>query len=153
MCIFLGGFDILIILFMIFACITWGVETIGKLLPYLFVIFLAKNIVQDIVFGFWKNHKKLLSILFFLLIDLSRVLIFFYTANLCVKVYSLGGMAYVDGIFGLLIYIIVGGFIFVLGEICSMLHGLETNVNYRVIFVVDICILILLVSFSAFIYW
>lgn len=45
-------------LIMFFACIVKGAEDVGKMLPNLFIVFLVKNIVQDIIFGLLKNRKK-----------------------------------------------------------------------------------------------
>ena len=50
MIIFFGSFEIIVILLLIVACIAWGVETVGKLLPIIFAVALIKNLVQDIVF-------------------------------------------------------------------------------------------------------
>lgn len=45
MIIFFGSFEIIVILLLIVACIAWGVETVGKLLPIIFAVALIKNLV------------------------------------------------------------------------------------------------------------
>ena len=69
MIIFFGSFEIIVILLLIVACIAWGVETVGKLLPIIFAVALIKNLVQDIVFAIFKNRKNVFLSLLYLIID------------------------------------------------------------------------------------
>jgi len=58
MIVFFGEFEIILMIVLIIACIAMGVETIGKLLPIIFVVVLIKNLLQDIVFAMLKNRKN-----------------------------------------------------------------------------------------------
>ena len=80
MIIFFGSFEIIVILLLIVACIAWGVETVGKLLPIIFAVALIKNLVQDIVFAIFKNRKNVFLSLLYLIIDFVIMALFFYTA-------------------------------------------------------------------------
>lgn len=77
MIIFFGSFEIIVILLLIVACIAWGVETVGKLLPIIFAVALIKNLVQDIVFAIFKNRKNVFLSLLYLIIDFVRMALFF----------------------------------------------------------------------------
>lgn len=153
----IGGSEILAILVMILACIAGGVEVVGQILPLLSVLFIIKSIVQDILYGFLKNHKKFVHVLIFLIIDLARVFIFFYTANICLDTYFSGtGVRFIDGMFGCVFWFITGGFIFIMGELGGILHGM--NDKYNIIrFGMDIffhiVFLLMLILLSAFFYW
>lgn len=155
MIIFIGGFEILAILLLIFACITKAAETIGSLLNVLFVLFFIKNIIQDVFFGFIKNHKGVGSILIFLLMDTVRMFLFFHTARICVNTYSMGGLSYLDGMFGFIVYLIIGGGLFLFGELCSLLHGFEKDKELGIgkLLVGDISFILLLTLFGVLIYW
>ena len=151
MIIFFGSFEIIVILLLIVACIAWGVETVGKLLPIIFAVALIKNLVQDIVFAIFKNRKNVFLSLLYLIIDFVRMALFFYTANFCVTRYAMGGAAYLDGIFGLLVYLLVGGLLFIVGELCSVQHGMKESVKTSEVILVDFCILVLL--FLIYLFW
>ena len=77
MIVFFGEFEIILMIVLIIACIAMGVETIGKLLPIIFVVVLIKNLLQDIVFAMLKNRKNFFLSLLYLAIDLIRMALFF----------------------------------------------------------------------------
>ena len=151
MIVFFGEFEIILMIVLIIACIAMGVETIGKLLPIIFVVVLIKNLLQDIVFAMLKNRKNFFLSLLYLAIDLIRMALLFYTANLCVKGYSVGGLAYFDGILSMLIYLLVGGLTFVMAELYSVLHGMEDDTKVSKVLLGDFCFLILL--FVYYLFW
>ena len=68
MIVFFGEFEIILMIVLIIACIAMGVETIGKLLPIIFVVVLIKNLLQDIVFAMLKNRKNFFLSLLYLAI-------------------------------------------------------------------------------------
>jgi hypothetical protein len=68
-----------------------------------------------------------------------------------VKGYSVGGLAYFDGILSMLIYLLVGGLTFVMAELYSVLHGMEDDTKVSKVLLGDFCFLILL--FVYYLFW
>ncbi len=79
--------------------------------------------------------------------------LFFYTANFCVTRYAhaMGGLNYLDGIFGLMAYLLVGGVLFIAGEIGSAQHGMKESVKTSDVILGDFCILVVL--FLLYLFW
>ena len=154
MIIFIGGSELVVMFVLVFGCIVWGTETVGKMLPNLFIVFLVKNIVQDIIFGLLKNRKNILWMLLYISVDLARIMMFFYTANCYFERYS--SRTGFGVLFDVMFYLIIGGLLFLLGEMLSLLHGMDTtdiDASYGMIFFVDIAILLFLALFSALECW
>lgn len=123
MIFFFGTFDVLMILVLFFTLLTGAVDTLNNTIHIFFVLFIVKNIIQDIFFGFFKNRNSLLSTLWYLIVDTLRIGLYF-----CVlKEYSLaysnaGGLATFGAMFNFIAFFFLGGIIYLMGEVISLMH-------------------------------
>ncbi len=118
MIIFFGSFPVIMIVIIFLALLNAGARAVIDLLPILFYVFLAKNFLLDIGIAAIKNRCKFILVVIFLLFDTIRVLFFFYMLHLEALEYS--GIV---GIIDFCLLLIIGGIIFLAGEIISLGHA------------------------------
>ena len=151
--IFWGGFEVLILLVILVAIIAGAAEFVANILGFLCILFCIKVFIQDIRYGAVKNHNSIFFTVGFLIVDFIRIITFFGTAYSCATAMlnSTGGR-YLDNVLGFVILIIVGGCIYLMGEINSMMHAFG-DIDKKLSLGADIAIIVLLVMFRSFFYW
>lgn len=123
MIVFFGTFDILLILVLFFTLLTGAVDALNNTITILFVLFVIKNIVQDVIIGFFKNRNSLLSTLWYLIVDTLRIGLYFCVLKECSLAYSdAGGLAFFGAMFNFLIFFFLGGILYLVGEVISLSH-------------------------------
>lgn len=99
-------------------------KIIVVLLPILFIFFLFKNIVQDIIFGGIKNRICIGKVIFYLICDVARIVLFFGTFKIFVDGHlNADGLSYFFSIIVILLYGFLGGAIFLGGELMAVCHS------------------------------
>lgn len=123
MIIFFGTFDVLLIFVLFFTLLTGAVDMLNNMITVLFVLFVIKNIVQDVIIGFFKNHNSILSTLWYLIVDTLRIGLYFYILQEYSMTYSkAGGLSFFGAIFNFLIFFFLGGILYLVGEVTSLSH-------------------------------
>ena len=94
----------------------------GEVIPKLFWFFIIKNIIQDVIIGWIKNHENFLVVLGCLIIDIIRVIVFFYIFNQCFIAYqNAGGFSIFVEMLNVVIVFVVGGIYYLALELVSCL--------------------------------
>lgn len=105
-----------------------AVDVALSLITFLFWAFVVKNIVQDFILGFLKNHNTLGMTVWYFAIDMARIWLYFTMVNqYAAKYASSGGIGFFGAMFDFGIYFVVGGALFLAGEILSILHVFRTK--------------------------
>lgn len=126
--IFLGTFDIILIVFLFFALLVGAVDFINKIITFLFIIFVIKNIIQDVVIGYFKNHNKLISTLWYLIVDTLRIGMYFFVLKEYSIAYSnAGGLAFFGAMFNFILFFVLGGILYLMGEVISLSHSFKKD--------------------------
>ncbi len=141
---------LIILLFLLFAYGT--ANAICNCIMVLFCIFLLKDIIQELYALFHIKIGKLF-VPIFALIDIIRNLIFFSLLYSTAEAYKLsGGLSWFARMFDLFIVFLIGGAIYLFAEICSTYHAVVASEGIKtqiLLFVADLCLLVLLIGF----YW
>lgn len=120
---------LLVILLLFLGIIGVSAEIILDMLRIVCIIFLLKNVLQDFYFVFIKYKKKLSTVLAVFLTDCLRIVFFYrliYYAAL--RVTKGMGMDLLGGIFSYILAVLIGGTLFIVGEINSI--GLCTEESF-----------------------
>lgn len=123
MIVVFGSFPIIFLAFIILAVLGVGHQaglTIIKALPYLFCAFIAKDLFIDVGISGIKNRRNLLCVVFSLLFDILRTILFFYMVHQ--EALDFSGLG---GIIDFWLLIIIGGIIFLAGEFLSLGHTFQ----------------------------
>ena len=123
MLIFFGSFEIIAVLFVFIALLSGGASFIVNAVPVFLVLFMVKNLIQTVAIGHCKWKTPLSLTLAYLAIDTARMWIFFGNLRkIGLTFLNATGMRYFSALFGLILYFILCGGLFGLGEIISSLH-------------------------------
>lgn len=107
-------------------------RTITGVCLALTILFMVKVLVQDLWFGKMKGNNSVPLTVFYLVIDAVRVLVFFATISDCAADMKLSyGLGYLGNILIFVAVLIIGGALFMAGEIISLQHGMEEEVVIR----------------------
>lgn len=99
-------------------------KVVVVLLPTLFIIFLVKNIVQDVLFGGIKNRIGFGKVILYLICDMARIVLFFGTFKIFVDGHlNANGLSYFFSIIVILLYGFFCGALFLGGELVAIRHG------------------------------
>lgn len=123
MLIFFGSFELIAVLFIFIAMFAGGAAFIVNAIPVFLFLFAVKNLIQTVGIGYFKRKNPLPLTLAYLAIDMARMWLFF--ANLRkigMTFMHATGLGYFAALFGLILYFVLCGGIFGLGEIISSLH-------------------------------
>lgn len=145
-------FDIIVLLFIFITLLAGAINTLIKVISFLFVLFIIKDFIQDIIVGYFVQRNSLHLIIWYFSVDLIRAILFFYT----LKHYSLSysqavGLSFFGEMFDFIIFILVGGGLYLSGEITSLLHGFnkkDLSGNSKIFYCIgDLLLLIILALF------
>lgn len=121
MIIFFGGMEIAAIVIIFLAVVAGSAEMIIGLIDFLTVVFVIKNIVQTVIYGFIKNKNSLLVTAVFLATDIIRMSIFFTNLKSIGQTFiDAHGLRYFAALFGFILYFLICGGIFLVGEFLSL---------------------------------
>lgn len=123
------------------------------LITAMFWAFLIKNIVQDVILGFFKNCNTLGMTVWNLAVDMARIGLYFAVLNrYAVQYASSGGIVFFGAMFDFILYFVIGGVLFLGGEIWSILHVFrskgEDRATKRFLIGFGIAYLVVLGAFS-----
>lgn len=117
-----------IVVLMFLALVKGTVDAAIGLITVLFWAFVVKNIVQDVILGFLKNRNTLGMTIWHFAIDMARIWLYFTMVNrYAVQYASSGGIGFFGAMFNFILYFVIGGALFLAGEILSILHVFRTK--------------------------
>ena len=118
-----------LVLVLLMTLLTRNFQSVTNLCLVLTVIFLVKAVVQDLWFGKIKGNRTVPLTVFNMVIDFVRVLVFFATISDCaVDLLLSAGLHHLGNMLSFVAILLIGGVLFVFGEIASLQHGLEEEV-------------------------
>lgn len=131
--IFFGGAEIAIILFILVAIIAGSVETIVGMTNFFIILFIIKNTIQTIILGLFKNKNPLSYSIAFFITDIARMTVFFSNLkSIGTNFVTSVGLSYFSSLFGMVLYILICGTIFLAGEGISLVQALgNTDIDQR----------------------
>lgn len=89
------------------------------------ILFLIKNIVQDLYFALYKYKNNIIIVLVSLILDIIRILFFYKLIHhFAAGTVRATGLAMFGWMLGYVISIVVGGIIFLAGEANGLLFGM-----------------------------
>ncbi len=107
-------------------------KTVTEVCLVLTILFVVKVLVQDLWYGMVKGRNSIPLTVFHLVIDLARVLVFFATISDCAVDMKLShGLGHVGNMLGFVAVLVIGGALFLAGEIISLQHGMEEELVIR----------------------
>lgn len=131
MIIFFGGFEIAVIIFVFIAIIAGSAKAIIDIINVLVTIFVIKNLIQTLYFGCIKNKNSIALTAGFLVSDFVRVSLFFYNLKKVGLTFTHStGLAYFGALFGFILYFIICGSMFLLGEFLSLMQSFDLKNRY-----------------------
>ena len=123
MIIFLSSFEIILPFILLLTAIFGAANALVSMINVFIVLFIIKNFIQDIVIGFFKNHNSIITSIWYLIVDSIRMWLFFTLIKECGLNYAnSGGLSMFFDLIGFLGCFLIGGFIYVLGEMLSLAH-------------------------------
>lgn len=158
MIIFFGGAEIAIILVILIAIVAGSAEAIINLTNFFIILFAIKNVIQTVILGYFKNKNPLSYTLGFAVTDTIRMFIFFRNLrSVSTTFVNATGLGYFGALLEVILYFVICGSIFLLGEYSSLVQALgnkrsEQNQNNRVALFGGIFTVILL-AFTAWLFY
>ena len=140
-----------LVLILLMTLLTRNFQSVTNLCLVLTVIFLVKAVVQDLWFGKVKGNRTVPLTVFNLVIDFARVIVFFATISDCaVDLLLSAGLGHLGNMLSFVAVLLIGGALFIFGEIASLQHGMEEEVvihGKKIGWAVDVgaCIVLVLV--------
>ncbi len=137
MLVFFSSVEVLMVGALFILLLIGAVDTVIKIISFLLILFIIKNIIQDVVFGLIKNHNNIFLTIWFLFVDIMRTHLFFNLFHQAALEYGkAGGFSILTSIIGVLGVLLIAGFPYLAGEMASLVHGSEELDDHSKAFVV-----------------
>ena len=121
-----------LVLILLVTLLTPHTATITNLCLVLTIVFIVKAVAQDLWFGWHKGRNSIPLTVFNLIIDFIRVIVFFATISDCAVDLKLSyGLGHLGNMLSYVAVLLVGGVLFLAGEIISLQHGMEEELVIR----------------------
>lgn len=132
MIILFGGAEIAVMLIAVVAIVAGSAEAIINMTNFFIMLFVAKNIIQTIILGHFVNKNPFSYTVGFVVTDIIRMAIFFTNLrSVGVTFVQSVGLNYFAALFGFILYFVICGSVFLLGEFISLLQSLGNKQSSR----------------------